>query len=89
MNNVINKKTIKAKLPSVFTEGNIQISNPYEIANKFCNFFTNVGSSLANKLPQSNVTPESFLTNRVSQSIFISPVTEKEIIYEGLNDRSV
>ena len=80
LNNVINKKTIKAKLPSVFTEGNIQISNPYEIANKFCNFFTNVGSSLANKLPQSNVTPESFLTNRVSQSIFISPVTEKEII---------
>jgi len=35
------KKATKAKLPSVFTKGNTQISNLYEIAN---NFFTNVGS---------------------------------------------
>jgi len=81
LNEIINRKGKKnSKLPSIFTDGNKDISNPHEIANKFCNFFTNVGSNLANKLPPTNVSPNNFLTNRVLQTIFITPVSEKEIV---------
>ena len=52
------------------------------IANKFREFFTNVVQTnwnLAKKLPPSNISLDNFLTNRVSQSIFLKPVTEDEI----------
>ena len=43
-------------------------------------FFTNIGSKLANQLPAPDISPNNFLANRVLQSVFINPVTDKEII---------
>ena len=51
LNQIISRKGMKSKLPSIFIDGNREICNPNDIANKFCNFFTNIGLRLANQLP--------------------------------------
>ena len=49
------------------------------IANKFCEYFTNIGPSYAKKLPPSKVPPNGYLKDRINNSIFLNPVTEDEI----------
>jgi len=80
LNGIMNKNN-KSILPSIFNHNGKEISDPDTIANKFCDFFTNIGPSLANKLPHSEVSFTSFLKNRISESIFLRPVTEDEIIH--------
>ena len=43
MNEVINKSKRKSPLPNTFNHGNKTLSDPLEIANQFCEYFTNVG----------------------------------------------
>ena len=73
MNEIINRKTNRSKLPSTF------VCDPLCIANKVCDYFTNIGPRLANQLPQTEASPMSFLKNKVPESIFIAPVTENEV----------
>ena len=42
LNEVINKKRSKLKFPSSFKVDNFEISDPIEIANRFCNYFSNI-----------------------------------------------
>ena len=60
LNSVINKKRGKSKMNSVFNVGGKEISHPSEVANNFCNYFSNLGPSLAKKIPASS-TPASSL----------------------------
>ena len=50
------------------------------MAKTFNDFFTNIGSSLARKIPPSNIDPISFLKGDYQNSLFFTPVTEQEII---------
>ena len=68
------------KFPSSFKVDNFEISDPIEIANRFCNYFSNIGPNLAKKIQS---TPNSHLNSLVGQypnSIFFNPATENEII---------
>ena len=47
LNEIMNRKTQKNRLPSTFKIDNLEISNPKEIANRFCENFTNIGPNLA------------------------------------------
>ena len=47
LNEIMNRKTQKNRLPSTFKIDNREISNPKEIANRFCEYFTNIGPNLA------------------------------------------
>ena len=47
LNEIMNRKTQKNRLPSTFKIDNREISNPKEIANRFCEYFTNIGFNLA------------------------------------------
>ena len=54
LNEVINNRKNKFSiLPSAFKINDSEISNPTEIANGFCTYFTGLGSSLAEKVPLS------------------------------------
>jgi hypothetical protein len=54
LNEVINKKKSKPTISSLFkTNDNTEISDPILIANKFCNYFTNIGPNLAKKIKPS------------------------------------
>ena len=50
-----------------------------EIANHFCEFFANIGPSLAKMIPPSTSSFRSFLSGSFLNSIFLEPITEHEI----------
>ena len=52
------------------------INNPQLIANKFNEFFTNIGPSLATKIPHSTVEHKSYLRGSFNDSFFASPTDE-------------
>ena len=49
INEIINKKKLKPQMPRTFHDNNNEISYPYTIAEKFNEYFTNVGLTLAKK----------------------------------------
>ena len=46
LNDLINRKKSKCKLPSYFKSNEEEILNPTHIANRFCEYFTNIGPDL-------------------------------------------
>ena len=61
LNEVINKKRSKPKVPSSFKLDEItEISDSVEIANRFCNYFSNIGPNLAKNIQSSPIRIEIF-----------------------------
>ena len=61
INEVINKNNSKRPLPSSFKSNGRTISDPVEIASDFCNYFKNVGPTLANRIQTTNSSIQIFL----------------------------
>ena len=49
LNDIIKRKKNKYKTNTVFTHDKREISDPMEIANRFCHYFSNIGPNLAKK----------------------------------------
>ena len=80
-NDIINRKKNKYKTNTVFTHDNREISDPLEIANRFCHYLSNIGPNLAKKIPVSlSASPESYLSGQFLNAMYLVPVTEKEVI---------
>ena len=47
LNEVINRRVAKSPYPAIFTKNGMEISNPTDIANNICDYFTNIGPNLA------------------------------------------
>lgn len=54
-------------------------SNPTDIANNFCDYFTNIRPNLANQIPSTNSSPKDFLSSSLSESISLQPLTVGEL----------
>ena len=67
-------------MPSTFRVTDREISDPVEIANGFCDYFTNLGPSLAEKIPTSNKPFSSFLKSDVVNSVFFPSTYQQEIV---------
>jgi hypothetical protein len=65
---------------SVFKADGLEISDPTEIANRFCEYFTNIGINLAKRIQRSSVSHKEFLHGSFPNSNFLNPVDESEII---------
>ena len=52
INEIINERKIKSSIPDSFKENEQIISDAKEIANKFNDYFVNVGPNLAEKFPK-------------------------------------
>ena len=79
INEVIHKnKKIHSPLSS-FKSGDRIISDPLEIANGLCKYFTNIGPNLASKIPTVNVSFQNFLGPHVKETIFLRPITFSEL----------
>ena len=77
--NIINKNQ-KRQTQSRFKIGdNLITSDKNIICNKFNDFFVNIGPMLAKSIPKVNKSPLSYMGNRLTESIYLEPVTEKEI----------
>ncbi|XP_072042811.1 uncharacterized protein [Amphiura filiformis] len=69
-----------SKPPSHFIDSDgSEIKDPVQIGNKLNDFFTNIGPSLAAKIPPPNITKFSN-PNSLNHSIFLSPTTEEEVL---------
>ena len=72
LNEIVNRKNRRRQLPSVFNHDSIEISDPKEIADQFCKYFTNIGPSLASKIPRSLNSFSLFLSERLVNSVFLN-----------------
>ena len=79
LNEVINKRKSRNSVHSSFIIDSKEITDPLEIANHFCEFFTNIGPNLAKMIPSSTSSFRSFLSGSFINSIFLEPTTEHEI----------
>ena len=79
LNSIINKNIVKSNLNTIFTLDGKETSDPFEIANKFCDYFTNLGPSLAKKIPITSTSAASFLSGDFLNTIFLDPVDENEV----------
>ena len=61
---------------------NIEMTDPYMIANALNNYFTSVGNNLANEIPNLGKSPLDYLKSSSPDSFFISPITSAEIEIE-------
>ena len=79
----------KKKVQSQFKIGKDETTSDKNlITEKFNDFFTNIGPTLANKIPTQTRKPEYYLDNRIVNSILISPLFEAEFdsIIKSLKD---
>ena len=73
LNEVINKhKSTPSLLLSFKSEGR-SITDPVEVADRFCKYFTNIGPNLASAIPTVNTSFRSFLDNNNNTPITLNP----------------
>ena len=63
LNEVINKRKCRAPFPSSFESEGKTITDPEEIADKFCKYFTNIGPNLAGTIRDVNSSASSFISD--------------------------
>ena len=80
LNNLINRKKIKCKLPSFFKSNEEEIFNPTHIANRFCEYFTNIGPNLAKSKPASDKSHRSFLNGGFINPFAPGDFAEKHVL---------
>ena len=59
-------------------EGNVT-SEPSKISNIFNDFFVNVADEITKTIPKTHKSPLDYLSNRTSNSLFLTPVTFIEV----------
>ena len=79
INEIINKRKAKLSLPSSFNIDGKTVTDPLDIANGFCKYVTEIGPSLAGKIPASNRSFWSFLPSTVNESIILKPTSTQEV----------
>jgi hypothetical protein len=87
LNQIMNKHEKNRSLPKEFTANNSEgkISDPQTIANKFNEYFVNVGPNIAKKLQKSDRTYNQYLTGSYKDSFFLEPITKYELETEIRN----
>jgi hypothetical protein len=58
---------------------NIETSDPLSIGEAFNKYFVNVGPSLAESIPPSNIDPVSFITHNSRSTMYLKPTNETEV----------
>ena len=83
LNDLTKKNNINKELPREFKNGNKTMNNPKDIAIGFNNFFSNIGSDLASKIPQCNDGSfRDYINKNIPNSLFLNGVTNEEVIDE-------
>ena len=79
LNEVINKRKSKSPLPSSFQSEGKTITDPVEIADRFCKYFTNIGPNLAKAIPDVNSSFRSFLGDDNHPPITLKPTDTRKL----------
>ena len=70
-------------------ENGKRVDDPVKMENIFNNYFVNVGGNIEESIPRTRKSPMDYLLNRILNSMFLAPVTEREIeiIIESFNQK--
>ena len=79
VNEVINKRKTKQSLPSAFMSDGKMITDHFEIANRFSKYFTDIGPTLASRIPSTNFSFCSFLTDNENSPIILNETNVHEL----------
>ena len=74
-----NKSDQNKQIKFMLSDGSVT-DDKQMVAEKFNEFFVNVGPNLAKKIPEQKQNPLDFLKNMISNTIYLSPVTPSEVI---------
>ena len=78
LNEILNRSKRNSNRCSTFKADDREITDPVEIANKFCSYFSSIGLNFARAI-QSSASHHSFLNGSFTQSIFFNLTTQDEI----------
>ena len=70
---IITLKDITSSVSRTISQGEILITNPYDIANIFNNYFSSVADTAKENIKYSHKYFSDFLNNQCNNSIFIQP----------------
>ena len=73
-----NKSKKQQRIPKLIVNGK-EIANDQDIADTMNNYFCTIGPSLASKQPREDKDFNDFMTNKIEETIFLSPTSEHEI----------
>lgn len=80
LNNILKRKrSVNNKCTDSFIDNGSEITDPQDIANGFCNFFTEIGPNLASKIPTVKNHFTDYLTNTNSETMFLKPTSKSEV----------
>ena len=80
LNEVFNNKKSKNRLSTSFKVDNMEISDPVQIANHFCEYFSDIVPNLAKSIPPSYLSHRLFLSGNIVNSLsFLKPTIEQEV----------
>ena len=70
----------KSKIQTKFISNGNLITDKNIVCDKFNSFFTGIGPTLANAIPNQNRVPESYLDAKILNSMFLTMVTDEEVV---------
>ena len=79
INSLLNNKRQKQKIVSLLDNEGNEFSEPRQMADAFCNYFSNVADNLDASIPQTNTDPMSFMPDPIPQSFVLNPSTNQEV----------
>ena len=80
LNEVLNRRKKTLDLPSLFIIGHNVCDAPTEIASKFCEYFSNIGPKLDDKIPHLKDSNLHILPPKNVNLLFLDPASSQEII---------
>ena len=80
MKTIINKNNVKQVQTKFKVNDGSLITDKFAISTKFNDFFVGVGPSLAKNIETQDISPQSYLGDRISSTIFLAPVSGEELV---------
>ena len=79
INALIGRSNDKSSISETFKINNQDTTDHKDIAEGFCDFFTNIGTEFANKIPSAKFKYDYYMRRRNQSSIFMAPTDHYEI----------
>ena len=76
---ISHKSSTSAAINKIKDKAGNVTSDPCKITNIFNDFFVNVANDITKKIPMTPKSPLDYLSNRISSSLFLTPVTLMEV----------
>ena len=70
----------KKPAPNFLLDGDREVTDPIDISNQFCDYFSSVANNIANSIPVSNLNPMSYMPQSKPNSFFATPTTSEEVL---------